>query len=220
MGMTGTTTMSTEAILELMQWLSPAFPLGAFAYSHGLEAAIDAGQVSDAQTLEAWLGSVLQHGAGRSDAILLCHAMRGAPPASDLAALVEALSASRERWMETREQGAAFVRTVNALKGTDQPAQPLPVAVGVAAADLGLEPAQVAALYLHAFMSNLVSVGIRFVPLGQTDGQGVLARLKPAIVELAEVAAKASLDEIGGAAFGADLAAMRHEEMEVRLFKS
>lgn len=217
---TGIILMSTEALLTLTQWLSPAFPLGAFAYSHGLETAISDGLVDDVDRLEDWLGAVLEQGAGRSDAILLCHAMRGDPDAGALAALAEALPASEERWRETMEQGAAFTRTVNALTGEARPEYPLPVALGAAASALDVSPEEVAALYLHAFASNLVSVGIRFVPLGQTEGQAVLSRLKPRIVALATVAAKASLDDIGSAAFGADLAAMRHEEQEVRLFKS
>ncbi|RYH10618.1 urease accessory protein UreF [Tropicimonas sp. IMCC6043] len=212
--------MSTEAILTLTQWLSPAFPVGGFAYSHGLEAAIAAGEVSDAASLERWLRAVLEQGAGRCDAILLCHAMRGVPEATELAALAESLAASRERWLEAREQGAAFMRAVNALTGAERDAYPLPVAVGAAAAGLELGAAEVAAFYLQAFAANLVSAGVRFVPLGQTEGQAVLARLRPRIVALAGAAAEAGLDEIGSAAFGADIAAMRHETMDVRLFKS
>ena len=214
------TTDPTEALLELMQWLSPAFPLGSFAWSHGLETAIAERKVSDADALENWLLAVLEQGSGRTDAILLCHALRQPEEADALAAFAEALAPSRERWNEAREQGAAFARTVNVLKGTDHPARPLPVAVGVATAPLGLAPEQVAALYLHSFLSNLVSAGIRFIPLGQTEGQAVLAHLKPRIVALAETAATATLDEIGSAAFGSDMTAMRHETQEVRLFRS
>lgn len=216
----GTDIDTTEALLQITQWLSPAFPVGGYAYSHGLEAAIAAEEVCDAEGLERWLRAVLEHGSGRNDAILLCHALRAPDRAEALAGLAEALATSRERWTETREQGAAFAGAVNALTGSDRPARPLPVALGEAAAGLGLAPAQVAALYLHAFTSNLVSAGIRFIPLGQTEGQAVLARLKRSIVVLAETAEAASLDDLGGAAFGADLAAMRHETLEVRLFKS
>jgi urease accessory protein len=223
MGTRTAMTMDTEsntALLTLTQWLSPAFPVGAFAWSNGLETAIASGQVSDAQTLETWLGAVLEQGAGRSDAILLAHALRGTPPAEDLARLAVALAASRERFMETMEQGAAFSRTVNALTGASRPERPLPVAVGEAASGLGLAPPQVLALYLQGYVGNLVSAAIRFVPLGQNEGQGVLARLNPRIVALARQAAVATLDDIGNATFGADLAAIRHETQEVRLFRS
>lgn len=209
-----------DALLVLNQWLSPAFPVGGFAWSHGLETAIADGDIRDGATLEDWIGAVLERGSGRSDAILLCHALRGAPAAAELDALAGALAASHERWSETVEQGAAFTRTVNALTGAARPARALPVAVGEAAAGLGLGAGTVAALYLQAFAGNLVSAGIRFIPLGQTEGQGVLSRLRPRILMLAEEAAGAGLDGIGGAAFGADLAAMRHETQDVRLFRS
>ncbi len=211
---------TTSALLQLTQWLSPAFPLGAFAYSHGLETAIADGTVCDAGSLERWLTVVLTQGAGRSDAILLAHALRAPDQADALSALAEALATSKERWQETQSQGAAFVRTVNAMTNESAVERPLPVALGVAAAALPLAPAQVVALYLHGFTGNLASAGIRFIPLGQSEGQAVLARLKEAIVALAEAAVEAPLEDIGGAAFGADLAAIRHEEQEVRLFRS
>lgn len=204
-------------LLTLTQWLSPAFPLGSFAYSHGLEAAIAAGDVGDAETLEHWMVVVLEEGAGATDATLLCRALEGD---DDLPDVARALAASRERLHEAEAQGAAFVATVNAMTGEALAPMPLPVAVGMAARRLNLAPPQVAALYLHAFASNLVSVAVRFVPLGQTDGQRVLARLHPVILSVAERAAVTPLDEIGSAAFGADMAAMRHEDMDVRIFKT
>ncbi|MFD0979242.1 urease accessory protein UreF [Tropicimonas aquimaris] len=212
--------MSDADLLTLTQWLSPAFPVGAYAYSHGLEAAIADGEVTSAEVLEGWLADVLRFGAGRSDAILLVHAMRGEAAFDELAGLAEALAASAERHRETMEQGAAFTRAVNALTGAERPPAALPVAVGAAAAGLTLPPERVAALYLHAFASNLVSAAVRFIPLGQTEGQTVLGALHPLIAELAVEAARAPLTEIGTASFGADLAAIRHERQDVRLFKT
>ena len=207
-------------LLALTQWLSPAFPVGAFAWSHGLEAAIASGQVRDAAALGDWLADILRFGAGPVDAALLVLAMTGAAPLPELALLAEALAPARERRDETLAQGAAFVRTVNAVTGRDLPAMALPVAVGAAAAGLSLAPETVAALYLQGFASNLVTVAVRFVPLGQTEGQAVLARLQPVIAAVAARAVAEGAHAIGSAAFGADLAAMTHEEMEVRLFRS
>ncbi|WP_068112593.1 urease accessory protein UreF [Tropicimonas marinistellae] len=212
--------MSDADLLTLTQWLSPAFPVGAYAYSHGLEAAVAAGEVATASGLAVWLEDVLRFGSGRNDAILLSLAMRGAAAADELSALAEALASSEERHRETMEQGAAFVRAVNALTGRDLAPMALPVAVGAATAALSLPVERVAALYLHAFASNLVSAAVRFVPLGQTEGQRVLAGLHAAIAEVAEDAAGAARDDIGSAAFGADLAAMRHERQDVRIFKT
>lgn len=222
-GRLGTTTvirMSDADLLTLTQWLSPAFPVGSFAYSHGLEFAISAGQVTSADSLEAWLADVLRFGAGRADAVMLTCAMTGAAPVTEIALLAEALAGSRERLAETREQGAAFTRTVNALTGTQRPAAPLPVAVGAAAAGLSLPPERVAGLYLHAFASNLASAAVRFIPLGQTEGQGVVARLHPVIQEVAAQAASAGLDDISTSVLGADMAATAHETQQVRLFKT
>ena len=210
--------MAKTGLLTLTQWLSPAFPVGSFAYSHGLEQAISDGDVADAAGLQAWLTDILTLGAGRADAILLCAALRGEDEA-DLAALAEALAPSRERWQETRDQGAAFAAAVTAT-GHPVDSMPFPVAVGVAARALSLEPAQVAQLYLHAFTSNLVSAAVRFVPLGQSAGQGVLSALHPVIANVADEAAQATTDDITSAVPRADLAAMRHETLEVRIFKT
>jgi len=121
---------------------------------------------------------------------------------------------------ETEDQGAAFAATAGALLGVDLPPRPLPVALGQAARGLGLPPAQVLALYLHGFAANLVSAAVRFVPLGQTEGQQVLAALHPLISKIADGAAAAPLDSIGSAAFRADMAAMLHETMDVRIFRT
>jgi urease accessory protein len=212
--------MTGDGLLSLVQWLSPAFPVGGYAYSHGLEWAISAGLVRDAATLADWIGTVLAEGAGRTDAILLAHALHPETDLPALAALAAALPASRERLTETMEQGAALTRTTNALSGQDHPAMAYPVALGLVARPLGLDRGRVLALYLHAFASNLVQAGVRFVPLGQTEGQAVLAGLHPAIVRLAEAAATTPLDQIGGGAFGSDLAAMHHETMDVRIFRT
>lgn len=216
--MAGTEPMA--GLLSLVQWLSPAFPTGGFAYSHGLECVIAAGEVQRAADLEAWLSGILPHGAGWQDAVLLAHALKPGADLEVLCDLARALAPSAERLSETLEQGAAFARATAALTGRDLPARPLPVAVGQAAAGLGLPPGQVIALYLHAFTANLVSAAVRFVPLGQTEGQAVLAALHPAIEAIAARAMGATLDDITTATLAADLAAMRHETMDVRIFKT
>lgn len=217
---TMTIPMTDAALLTLTQWLSPAFPLGAFAYSHALEVAISEGAVNDADTLEDWLALTLRHGGGKVDAWLLSMTLRGADPC-DMAALAESLAGTKERWAETSEQGAAFARTVRALSG-EMECEPaaLPVSVGQAGKALGLEPKTVISLYLHSFASNLVSAGVRFVPLGQSAGQRVLGRLHRVIGEVAETALRATPEGLTTGAFAADLSAARHEDMEVRLFKS
>jgi len=216
--MSTATTTAMSDLLRLTQWLSPAFPLGAFAYSHGLEQAVAAGEVTDPQMLEAWLADILDYGAGWNDAVLLSLTRRG-EDAARMAALARALAPTRERWQETEAQGRAFAATVQALGVTCAPAA-LPVAVGQAARGLALDDAQVIALYLHGFASNLVSAGVRFIPLGQSDGQKVLAALHGRIAALAERAANAGEEDLATSAFRADIGAALHEEMEVRIFRT
>lgn len=207
-------------LLTLTQWLSPGFPTGAFAYSHGLEQVIHDDVVSDAASLELWLADILRYGAGWQDAVLLVQALA---PGADLTALdatARALQPGFERLQETLEQGAAFARTVAAMTGRALPPRALPVAVGEATAPLGLPPEQVVALFLQGFTANLVTIAVRHIPLGQTEGQGVLARLAPVIAELAPRAAVATLDALGSCALAADLAAFRHETKDVRLFRT
>ena len=206
-------------LLSLVQWLSPAFPTGAFAASHGLEWEIAQGMRS-ADQVAGWLADVLAFGAGWQDAVLLALALRPGADHDALAGVARALAGSAERLSETLDQGTAFARTVAGVTGRDLPAWPLPVAVGQAAAGLGLPVAEVVALYLHGFAGNLVTVAVRFVPLGQTEGQAVLAGLHPLIGELAARAVGAGLDDLASAAFRADLAAMRHETMDVRIYRT
>ncbi len=227
-------------LLTLQVWLSPAFPVGGFTYSHGLEWAIEAGDVTDAASLSAWLGDVLVHGAGRSDAILLVQAQRAAE-ADDLDRLVEiielsaALQPSKERRLEATAQGAAFVRAVAdtwstpafdalvaGLSGRFDGAPPWThaVAVGVAAAGAGLDAAEVAPAFVQAFAANVISAGVRAVPLGQSEGLRILRGLVPVVRRIARGALSATLDDVGGAAILADVASMRHETQYTRLFRS
>lgn len=212
--------MSEAGLLTLVQWLSPAFPLGSFAWSQGLEWAISEGGLRDRAALEGWIRDLLDHGSLAADAVLLARSLEAGADHAALADRARALAPTRERLAETEAQGAAFARTVAALTGTVQPAAPLPVALGRAAAPLGLPPGRVVALYLHSVASALVQVAVRFVPLGQTEGQAALAALAPAIERAAARALATPVEGIGTAALGADMASAWHETMDVRLFKS
>ena len=125
--------MTGPALLSLVQWLSPAFPVGSYAYSHGLEWAISAGDITSAEDLQRWIGTVLTEGAGRTDAILLAEALRPEADLAALSALAQALAASRERLVETLDQGRALGQTIAALTGQPLPEMPYPVALGAAA---------------------------------------------------------------------------------------
>ena len=208
--------MIAEHLLTLTQWLSPAYPVGSFAWSHGLENAVAAGQVWDADSLQDWLSVALANGSGRSDAILLCAAYRG----EDVAELAAALAPSRERLMETLQQGAAFAAITRAVWRLDLSDAAYPVAVGRAAGLIGLPVVATAQLYLFSFASALTQAAQRLMPLGQTKGQQVLAALAPLCQTLGQEAAVLTVDDIGSSAFAIDIAAMRHEVQEPRMFRS
>lgn len=210
----------TADLLRVTQWLSPGFPISSYAYSHGLETEIACGRVCDGAGLRDWVAAVLEAGAGRSDAIVMLAARRGDAPIAELADLARALAGSRERLEETEAQGRALAATLAGLGQGDGGAWPYPVAFGLAARSLGLSDRLLAALYLQAFAGVLVSAAVRFVPLGQAEGQAILAGLHPRIDALADAVAAAGLEEIGTAVFGADLAAMAHEGLEVRIFRT
>jgi urease accessory protein len=209
----------TTDLLTLVQWLSPAFPTGAFAYAHGLEVAMSTGLRSPAH-LTRWIADVLEHGAGRTDALLLAQGLRADADHAALDDLACAMAPSRERLAETLAQGAAFARTVGAISGRPLPARALPVAVAEASAMLDLAPAVVIGLYMHGFAANLASIATRFVPLGQTAGQQIVADLHPLIDRMATWAAPADLSHLGSFSLGADMASMAHETLDVRLFKT
>jgi urease accessory protein len=211
-------------LLRLLAWLSPAFPTGAYAYSHGLEWAVECGDIADGDTLRAWLADVLTHGSGRNDAILLRHAHRACGDRAalgEIAELAAAIALSRERRAETLDQGSAFLVSAAAWHPPDLPPRvAYPVAVGALAGAHGIAEDATSAGYLQAFATNLISAAVRLVPLGQSTGLRVLAALEPVILQVAEASRAATLDDLGGCAFRSDLAAMRHETQYTRLFRS
>jgi urease accessory protein len=217
-----TDTLTGTSLLRLLAWMSPAFPTGGFAYSHGLEWAVQAGEVRDADTLLLWLSDILHHGSAANDAILLRHAHHAAgdPGAlRDLGELALALASSRERREETLNQGLAFGLAVGVWRDPIAAAA-YPVAVGSAAGAHGIGVEAAATAFLQAVMANLTSAAVRLVPLGQTAGLRVLAELEPEILATVARSRDATLDHIGGCAFRSDLAAMHHETQHTRLFRS
>ncbi len=230
----GTADVKAADLYRLMAWLSPAYPIGAFSYSSGIEWAVEAGDIADADALRHWLAVVMGEGSGFCDAVFFVHAHRAAAGEDDVALrtvaeLAAAFSPTRERHLETTAQGRAFLDTTRAawpapaldrLLAVWDGAVALPVAVGVASAGHGIALAPALSAYLHAMTGNLISSGMRLVPLGQTDGQRVLAALEPVATATTARALITPIEEVGGAAFRADLASMRHETQYTRLFRS
>lgn len=215
----------TATLQRLLTFLSPAFPVGAFAWSAGLETAIAERTLTDATQLQNWLSGSLAYGSLRTDAILLSVAHRTAPedlgPIADLAL---ALTPSAERVQELLLTGDAFTNAARAwpsdVYGKLTSPSPYPIAVGAIAAAHGiaLEPALIG--FLTAAVQSQVSVAVRLVPIGQTAGLSVIAALEPAVANLAAYAATATLDDLGGIAYATDIAQMRHETLPTRIFRS
>lgn len=232
MGTTAITTImaeraDTQALIRLVTWLSPAFPVGSFSYSGGLEQAVHDGLVTGAEDLELWLETLMHRGAAWNDALLLAESYRSHGDAKRLRAvaeLAEALAGSRERHLETMLLGGAFLAASghwpHPVLETLGPEAAYPVAVGAVAGahGTGLEPA--IAAYLHANASNAVSVAIRCGVTGQRGGVGVLAGLEQAIATVSARAARGSLDDLGSATIMADIVSLRHETLHSRLFRS
>ena len=229
------TTTDGAALYRLLAWLSPSFPVGAYSYSHGLEWAVEAGLVRDRVELVEWLTTVLRHGAGWLDAVLLAHGYNAVAAHDettwwDLRRLARAWSGTAELALETRAQGEAFAaaslaswpdddgRLERLLAGDPGPTYPL--AVGAVAACHGVPLGLALPAYLQAWAANLVSAAVRLVPLGQTDGQRALAALEPVVAEVAASAPGCDLDDLGTATLMVDMASMRHETQYTRLFRS
>lgn len=213
--------VDAQTLLRLNRWLSPALPTGAFAFSHGLEREVAAGRVTNAIEVQNWLAAVLEYGSGRNDCILLAASWRADTPArARLADLALALSAGKERANETTAQGAAFVAALAGSGELDMPAKPLPVAVGAAAQRVGLPLGATLLVYLQNFASNLVTIAVRHVPLGQNEGQKILVQLAPVVERVARDALGTTPDDLGSAAFAADMASLEHETQTTRIFRS
>jgi urease accessory protein len=230
----GTERIESAALYRLMAWLSPAYPVGAFSYSSGIEWAVEAGDIKNAETLRQWLAVMLGEGGGFCDAVFFVHAHRAITAGDDAALraaaeLAAALVPSKERFLETTAQGRAFLEATRAAwpcaaltrfaAAWSGPAA-LPVAVGVACAGHGIGCEAALPAFLHALVANWISAGVRLIPLGQTDGQRVLAALEQTVAATTARALATPLEEVGGAAFRADLATMRHETQYTRLFRS
>lgn len=219
-------------LLPLLTWMSPAYPVGAFAFSHGLEWAVETGGVRCRGDLESYVRAALEDGGGWCDLVFLAAAWRAARDgdADTLDAIADLSAAwrgSAETALEARHQGAAFARaTCAAFPGTPLDALAerrggeiaFPVAVGAATVNAPLEAALLA--FAQAFAANLVSAGVRLIPLGQTDGLLALAALTPIIMRAARAAETTPLDMLSTSALSIDLASMRHETQYTRLFRS
>lgn len=222
---------TNTALYRLLTWLSPAYPIGAFSYSQGLETAVELKLIDDALTTQQWLEDMLHHGSVWSDAVIFANSHK----AADLGALKEtnafalALQPAAELKAETLALGRAFVQTTTLawpcekLEGAlkligEEFAYPCAVACAAAGHGIALPEAQQA--WLHAAISNLISAAVRLVPLGQSDGQRILASLERDIHAASVKARQTDLADLTTSGLMTEICAMRHETQHVRLFRS
>jgi urease accessory protein len=215
-------TTEPQPLLHLLAFMSPAFPVGSFAYSHGLERAIDDGAVTSPDEVREWIGSVLVHGSGWNDAVLFAVAYDADEESrTEIDELALALAASRERALETSDLGQSFAKAVAAISASEaMNFQSYPAAVAAACQKACIAKHAGLLGYLQAFTNNQIAVAVRLVPLGQSKGLEVLRALMPEISQCAERAMRASLDDLGSSTLLSDIASMKHETQYSRVFRS
>ena len=205
--------------MTVIQWMSPAFPIGAFAYSHGLEWAIDKDHVSNGEKLQKWITDLLEYGSLRTDAIFISLILRG-HDVRKMNELSMALCPAGERLLETKLQGSAFAKVIEDVWQQDIGELSLPIAVALAAKNQSIEQDLILPAYLHAFCSNLISAAIRLIPIGQTEGQRIMLELYTIISDLVQTASESEIDDLNSACFFSDVSAMEHEYLQPRIFKT
>jgi urease accessory protein len=209
-----------SSLLLLLNWMSPTFPIGSFAYSHGLEQAIADRRIGTAEQVEHWIIELLQNGSGWNDAVLFANCWSG--EVEDLNELALALAGSAERYMEATCLGRNFNTAATVWTGrsmTDH-SMTYPVAAGCACKAMEIPRADALLAFLQGFCAAQVSVAVRLVPLGQTSGLAIMRNLAPVVAETARRAQSASLDDLGGCCLSAEIAAMAHETLEPRIFRT
>lgn len=213
-------TADHTSFLILLNWMSPTFPIGAFAYSHGVEQAIVDGRITNVAEIEEWIAALVQHGSGWNDVVLFAQCW--STPVDVLNERALALAGSAERYMETTHLGRNFNNAAAVWTGSKKNEATIayPVAAGEACKSMGIDQHQALIAYLQGFCSALVSVALRLVPLGQTNGLIAMRNLAPLLSAAAGKAAAASLDDIGTSCVAAEIAAMQHETLHPRIFRT
>jgi urease accessory protein len=229
--------VSRVALLRQQSWLSPAFPTGSYSYSHAIEWAVEAGQIHDRESLVDWLEADLCYGSGRNEAIFFIEAWRLATVDDcanllDIAELAAAFRSTSEFSLETTQQATAclatlrrvwpdsFMGSLSEFLSELRVVPVLSVVLGVRTARQGIPASLALPAFLQSYLANLVTAGVRLVPLGQTDGQLAIAELEPAVLAVAAQAEEATIHDLGSAAFMVDLASASHETQYTRLFRS
>ena len=214
------TAIEASKFLLLLNWMSPAFPIGSFAYSHGLETAIVENEIVTQSHVESWIADLIRHGSGWNDAVLFAQCWSG--ESKELNELALSMASSSERYLETTQLGRNFAIAASIFTDMKFAEGDLayPIAAGVACNRMGVDQHSALLAFLQGFAAAQVSVAVRLVPLGQTAGLYVLKNLMPVISETANRATTSSLNDLGSCTLLADIAAMKHEHLQPRIFRT
>ena len=214
------TAIEASKFLLLLNWMSPAFPIGSFAYSHGLETAIVENEIVTQSHVESWIADLIRHGSGWNDAVLFAQCWSG--ESKELNELALSVASSSERYLETIQLGHSFAIAASIFTNVKFPAGDLayPIASGMACKNMGVDQYSALLAFLQGFAAAQVSVAVRLVPLGQTSGLYVLKNLIPIISETANRAANTTVEDLGSCTLLADIAAMNHEHLQPRIFRT
>jgi urease accessory protein len=225
------------ALLRQQSWLSPGFPTGAYSYSHAVEWAVEVEHIHDRESLVDWLEADLCYGSGRNEAIFFNEAWRCTTEDEraklfEVAEMAAAFRGTAEFALESSQQGAACLATLchvwpdpfldwfsEILRERRVPPA-MAVVLGVRSARQHIPANLALPAFLQSFTTNLVSAGVRLIPLGQTEGQLTIAALEEAVLAASEQAMNATIDDLGSAAFMVDLSSVAHETQYTRLFRS
>lgn len=217
----GTNTKNTKNKFDyhqvLFSWFSPNFPIGSFNFSHGLEAAVEMKFIHDSFTLENWISNLITDGSGKTDVILLSNAYRG----KNINELALALCPSKERWIESIKLGKSFSKNIRdnwSYNIEDDLA--FPVALGKAGSFFSIPLDQLLIIFLQSFASNLITFGMKHIPLGQSAGQKILINLIPVIQAQSMKYKNYDIKDIGSSAFISDLTSMYHENLKNRIYQT
>ena len=229
--------LAPSALLRQQSWLSPTFPTGSYSYSHGIEWAVEAGHVHDRESLVDWLEADLCYGSGRNETIFFSQAWRAALDEDhkrlfEIAELAAAFRGTAEFALESSQQAAsclAILRQVWPDRVLERLSESLSercvppalaIVLGVRTARLGISRALALPAFLQSYLANLITAGVRLIPLGQTDGQLAIAELEESVLAASAQASEYTIDDLGSAAFMVDFASMLHETQYTRLFRS
>lgn len=225
-------TLEFQPYLKLLQLTSATLPVGAYSYSEGLETLVEDGAIATHRDLEHWLTQELTNGAIRLDltAVLRAYQARVDRNEPQLTHWNHWTSAQRES-EELRRQSWQMGQSLGQLLGHLDPTLAFwlrscgdpcnyGIAFGLAAAHWQIDSHAVLLGYLHSWVSNLVSAGVKLIPLGQTAGQQLLTHLQPTLIQTVQEILKWNDDDLGAWSWSLALASSRHETLYTRLFQS